>query len=205
MIWGIYLAAGQSRRMGRPKLCLPLGGKPLGSIALEAAAASLLNGIALVTQPDDSMEWISARMSDSSSRRNWVHVPCEAARLGMAESLKCGVRAVQRLQARAVLVLLADQPFVTAPMIDHIVTLYKKNNKPFIAASWEGIPRPPVLFDSRMFPHLLRLQGDDGARRMIRTNRDGEGMTVEWHDAKCFIDIDTQSDYEMIRCKTEKN
>ncbi|WP_169507565.1 NTP transferase domain-containing protein [Paenibacillus harenae] len=189
--------------MGRSKLCLPVGARPLGSIALEAAAASLLNGVAVVTQAEDSLDWIPSFMFENPHRRKWIHVPCETARLGMAESLKCGLMRVQGLQAHAVLVILADQPFVNAVMIDHMVSQYNNENKAFIAARYEGIPRPPVLFDSCMFPDLLQLQGDEGARRMIQNVGKEKSMMIDWHDAKCFIDIDTQNDYESLLYEKE--
>ena len=52
-ISGVILAAGLSRRMGRPKLALPLGGKPLLQYALDAAAKSRLDEIVLVVAPPE--------------------------------------------------------------------------------------------------------------------------------------------------------
>ncbi len=168
---------------------------------MEAAAASQLNGITVVTQAEDSLEWIPAFMFDNPYRRGWDHVACEASHAGMSESIKVGLLHAQSLQAQAVVILLADQPFVTAQLIDHIINMYKNGNKAFIAAGHNGIPRPPVLFDSCMFPDLFRLQGDDGARRIIRDNGGKKGITANWHDGKCFIDIDTQNDYESLLCE----
>lgn len=81
-----------------------------------------------------------------------------------------------------------------------MIALYRSGNKAFIAAEYEGILRPPVLFDSSMFPELLRLEGDAGARKIIQGKGSGQGMAFGWHDATSFLDIDTQDDYTSISC-----
>lgn len=197
MIWGIYLAAGQSRRMGHPKLVLPLDHKPLGSIALEAAIDSNLDGIVVVTHKDDPLEWIPPRLFKPHLKK-WVHAPSELSTKGQAESIKCGLRAAYDLRAEAVLILLADQPFVTARMINHIVSLYNKEKVHFVTASYKKIARPPVLFDSCLFPELLKLHGDEGARRLIQDGLGTRGLAIEYIDAKPFIDIDTPLDYQNL-------
>lgn len=190
--------------MGRPKLCLPFEGSPLGSMALKAAMASLLDGVIIVAQAEDSLDWLPASAPDiPHSGKKWIHVPCEAAHLGMSESLKSGLLAAQSRRADAVLVLLADQPFVTTEMIDYIVSAYLHEKKTFVAARHKGISRPPVLFDACMFPELYRLQGDEGARRILQSNKRERGMAVEWQDKRCFIDIDTQNDYERLFSEKE--
>ncbi len=195
------MAAGQSRRMGQPKLCLPVEGNPLGSMALDAAVASSLDGIAVVTRADDPMDWIPSRMTADPYRRRWIQVPCESSPLGMAESLKCGLRAAHCRNATAVLVLLADQPFVSSDMIDALIAQYRDGvqaNKAYIAAEYEGIVRPPVLFGSGMFAKLLRLEGDAGARNLIQGEGRERGLAIGWHDAACFLDIDTRDDYDAL-------
>lgn len=199
MIWGIYLAAGQSKRMGHPKLCMPFKGRPLGSMALKAAMTSMLDGVIVVFRTEDSLDWMPESAPDiPGCGKKWIHVPCEAAYLGMSESLKTGLRTAQCRQADAVVVLLADQPFVTAKMIDYFVSTYNHEKKAFIASRHQGIPRPPVLFDACMFPELYRLQGDEGARRILQIHEKEKGMMVDWQDKSYFIDIDTPNDYERL-------
>ena len=55
---GIYLAAGDSRRMGTNKLLLDIGGIPLGSLALQAALESKVHQVLVITKRDDRLTWI---------------------------------------------------------------------------------------------------------------------------------------------------
>lgn len=185
--------------MGRPKLSMPINGHPLGGIALHAAMTSTLDGVIVVSRMEDSLDWMSEDVRDSPEfQKKWIHAPCEAACLGMSESLKTGLRTAQSRQANAVMVLLADQPYVTAKMIDDYVSAYKHEKKAFIASSHQGITRPPVLFDACMFPHLHQLHGDEGARRILQMHEKEKGMMVAWQDKRYFIDIDTPGDYERL-------
>ncbi|MGO4889293.1 NTP transferase domain-containing protein [Anaerobacillus sp. MEB173] len=192
MIFGIYLAAGQSKRMGCPKLALPLGNKQLGSIALETAIGSNLDKIIVVTNQADSLSWLPNHLSLTKC----VLVQCEQSSKGQAESLKCGLTTAIKRHAEAVMILLADQPFVTKEIINHIVTLYKKEKNSYIAASYNGIISPPVMFDSTLFPALFKLQGDIGAREIIRNN--SQGLIVKFSDKRHFLDVDTVKQYKSL-------
>lgn len=199
MIIGIYLAAGKSKRMGCSKLDLPLGSRPLGSIALETALASNLDKILVVTSEKDTLEWVSSQLFQKTYQKKWVHVSCKASWKGQAESLKCGLIAAEKFQAVAIMILLADQPFVTKEMINQIITLYKKEIPKYVASDYNGMLRPPVLFGSRMFPYLFQLQGDQGARRLIRGSN--QGLTIKFAEGKSFLDVDTMEQYQLSQKK----
>ena len=51
----------------------------------------------------------------------------------------------------------------------------------------------PVLFPKRLIPELQRLQGDEGARRLIEKN-DETASLVPWPDERILLDIDRPSD-----------
>lgn len=173
---------------------------------MQAATDSLLDKVIIVARAEDALEWVpGSQTPDSGNRRKWTPVRCATADAGFAESLRCGVRKAREMNAEAVMVLLADQPFVTAELIDRLIALHHSTNKSYIAAAYASVPRPPVLFGRSMFPALMRLQGDEGARRLIQSDAGANGLVVEWHDAACFYDIDTQTDYESILEQWEAN
>ncbi|WP_339145926.1 MULTISPECIES: NTP transferase domain-containing protein [unclassified Sutcliffiella] len=197
MIFGIYLAAGQSKRMGCPKLSLPLGDRPLGSIALETAISSSLDSIVVVTNEHDSLSWLPSYFFLEHFKKNWIHTRCKESAQGQAESLKCGLKTAQKMQAEAVMIILADQPFVTREIIDHIISLYKKEKPNYVASSSNGVLCPPVLFNSTLFPALYQLNGDEGARSILKNN--SKGLTVEFNEGKSFQDIDTPTQYRYFQ------
>lgn len=197
MIIGIYLAAGQSKRMGCHKLALPFGDKSLGSVALEAAIESVLDRTIVITKETDTLDWLPSSMFLNHYEKKWIHKCCKKSVHGQAESLKCGLKAAQGLQAKAVMILLADQPFVTKEIINQIVLLYKKEKPNYISSCFKGVLRPPVLFNFNLFSALYQLYGDEGARRIIRNNTKG-GLKLEFTNEKPFLDADTPEQYQML-------
>lgn len=189
---GIYLAAGKSSRMGVSKLNLPLGGQPLGSRAFQSALESSLDITIAVTRPNVSQHWLTS----IPRQTGWLINECLEAEEGQSASLKSGVRIASDMGADGLVVLLGDQPFVTSSMINQLVwTFYRFPKLPYLAFSNRGILKPPVLFSKCLFPRLLELKGDQGARALIRGELKGKGMEIERTDEFYLFDIDTKEDY----------
>jgi len=112
--------------------------------------------------------------------------------LGQARSLGFGVARAQELGCEAVLVALADMPRVTAA---HVHRLMDAADGPAtIVASSDGVqPMPPALFGRDMFPMLMQLEGDHGARDLIRRGHHVIAPPAE------LVDIDTQEDLRALR------
>ncbi|WP_053362856.1 nucleotidyltransferase family protein [Bacillus sp. FJAT-27251] len=201
VIAGVYLAAGSSKRMGRNKLALPLGNGILGSAALHAAVHSNLDHIIVVTKSDGIPTWIHEQLK-TEYREKWSCVFCADAEQGQSHSLKSGVKKALEMDCSAILVLLADQPYVTAEMINRVLGEYKKKQHvSFVSSCFEGVSRPPVLFSRAMFPHLLGLEGDEGARKLIK---DKKGILIDFYNESYFIDIDTAEDYSTLKHESQR-
>lgn len=189
--------------MGCDKLSLPFGEMCLGNVALQAALQSKLDGVLFVTRSSDPPTWLSPSLLARPFWGKWVHIPCRNAGRGQAYSLRCGIYAAQALQAEAIIVLLADQPLITPEMIDRLIVCYQNSVQEYeridyVASSFKGMARPPLLFSHRVFPLLLRLRGDEGARRLLRKDSSLKGRTIEYNDASLFCDIDTVEEYNSI-------
>jgi molybdenum cofactor cytidylyltransferase len=194
-IVGIYLAAGKSSRMGTNKLMLPLKEERLGSVALKKALYSNLHHVVIVTRESDTLDWIAPELFASPLIEKWSSVACPQSSYGQAYSLKYGLKQAKRLHAEAVIVLLADQPFITERMINQLIFYYEFFPLPYITVTHNGIPMPPALFSAETFPFLLQLKGDEGARKLIREQWKEKGMRIEYKDPLYFLDIDTKQDY----------
>ncbi|MFD0710778.1 nucleotidyltransferase family protein [Paenibacillus sp. GCM10027626] len=195
-IVGIYLAAGQSTRMGSDKLRLPLGPMNLGNYALAAALSSKLDYVWVIVN-DAAADWIDKALYQDPLKRKWSAISCPESHLGQAHSLRCGVEAALVAEATAVMILLADQPLITKEMINELLLCFQthrvKSGIGFAASRYEGLARPPVIFDRRMFPDLLQLQNDQGARQLIR--KESLGICIDFPIADLFMDVDTAEDY----------
>lgn len=165
-IAGIYLAAGNSSRMGSHKLKLPIGTMTVGSLALETALKSSLAAIYVITREMDEVEWIPA---DMKLHNKCIIMPCPSANEGQSESLKWGIRQAQTNHMDAALVMLADQPFITVQMLEEMIVCMKSNPTcKFIATTIEQTIIPPVLLSSSMYAELLTLDGDTGAKHSCK-------------------------------------
>ncbi|MFD0618675.1 nucleotidyltransferase family protein [Paenibacillus sp. GCM10027629] len=197
-IHGIYLAAGQSTRMGSDKLRLPLGSMCLGNYALAAALNSCLDYIWIISS-DARPDWMDRSFFEDPIHRKWSVISCPEAHLGQAASLRCGIQAANSMKATAVMILLADQPLITKELINELLGHYEtglQHNIHYAAASFEGLARPPVLFDHRKFADLMQLQGDQGARSLIR--KDPSGICIDFKMPDLFMDVDTPEDYQLL-------
>lgn len=187
------MAAGSSRRMGpgMHKLCLPMQGTLLGNLALNTALASNLNEVIVIT---NFTSWLL-----ESGQKEGVHtLSCQNASLGQSYSLRQGIEKAESMQADGAMVMLADQPFITTALLNGIIHEFCQHPElQYVAAAYQGIPRPPVLFSSNIFPILRKLKGDQGAR-LIFSDPAFQGKVLPYDDEKLFYDVDTWEAYHEV-------
>jgi len=117
---------------------------------------------------------------------------------GMASSIRCGMQALLDISpaADAVIIMVCDQPFVSASLLYELITVQKERGKKIVASKYANTMGPPVLFHKSIFPELLELKGDAGARDIIVEYAD-DVITILF--PKGDIDIDTATEYEALK------
>ncbi|MDT8759039.1 nucleotidyltransferase family protein [Sphingomonas psychrotolerans] len=179
----ILLAAGRSHRFtDADKLAEPFLDKPLAFHVVTALEnVPFLTRIAVVS--DTSLDFAAL---------GYTVEPNPDPSLGQARSLCHGVSVARDAGADAVLVALADMPRVTAA---HVYRMFDAaDGFDTIVASSDGVqPRPPALFGRNLFDDLLNLQGDEGARELIK-----RGHHVVTSPAE-LVDVDTREDLAELR------
>lgn len=205
-IIGIYLAAGKSIRMGVDKRFLPFNQVPLGSVVLKEALRSKLDHIVVVTRKEDSLDWLPSSFFLFPYSSKWSREDCHLASEGQGHSIQCGLKKAMEYKPDAVMILLADQPFVTVGVINTLIDYYQKErNYSFIAAGNDQRPMPPILFSSSSFPYLRQLKGDHGARYVIRGKLFENGKIIDFKQPLLFYDVDTLDDYSLLQGKSKEN
>ena len=190
MIAGVVLAAGLSRRMGRRKLLLDLGGQPLIRLAVEGVAAAGVDDLVVVMPPDQSE--LAAALTGIRHRVAVNPAP----ETGQAGSVVAGIAALGPA-VRAALIALGDQPAVPRAVPVGLLTAYRATARAIVAPRNRAGRGNPVLFDVSVFPELLRLTGDAGARGVI--DADPARVALVTFDLPMPPDIDTPEDYETLR------
>ncbi|MBZ5751621.1 nucleotidyltransferase family protein [Metabacillus rhizolycopersici] len=194
-IIGIYLAAGKSRRMGKCKLSLPLAVKPLGTIALKEIMQSNIDHLLVVTN-DIRADWLNSADVLRAYLNKWENIVCLQAHLGQSYSLRTGIRRAEQLGAKSVIVFLADQPFVTSKMINLVIN-EARNDHVYVASSDGKVLKPPILFNEKAFDELMIINGDQGARSLLRKGT-FSGTSIQMSPDYLF-DIDTVEEYEYAK------
>jgi molybdenum cofactor cytidylyltransferase len=178
----VLLAAGRSRRFDGDKLSEPFLDKPLAFHVVTALArVPFLMRIAVVSDTGLDFAGLGYQVAENPDPSD-----------GQARSLCFGVEAAKRAGAQAVLVALADMPRVTAA---HVYRLFDRADGPAtIVASSDGTsPMPPALFGRDLFDDLLDLEGDEGARQLIKRGHHVVASPAE------LVDVDTREDLANLR------
>ena len=185
----VVLAAGGSTRMGRPKLALPVRGTPMIRLVVQAARASRCREVIVVLGTHAE---IYQPLLDGLDAQIVINVdPAE----GLGSSIRRGVEAVAT-DAQGVVILLADQPFVTADVIDRLIETAVTEGRRIVASAYHRTAGVPAYFQRALFLELLTLEGDQGARSVIE-RYPKEGVAVPLPEAVA-TDVDTAEDFSTI-------
>ncbi|WP_438445222.1 nucleotidyltransferase family protein [Gorillibacterium sp. sgz5001074] len=208
---GLYLAAGKGSRMGKRKQDLAwTGALRMGGAGLEAMMELGLGAVAVVVRTDDPLHWLPLeprRVAVQAYDREapaapWVIVPCEEAEQGLSHSLRRGLQALEAWAPDAVLVQLADQPFVTAEWLCGLLSMYRSRPGLQYAASGIGeAATPPAVLSWRMCADAMKLlTGDRGAGVLIASGRYAGRVAVP-ADPGMLFDVDTPEDLAAARVR----
>lgn len=187
-VYIVVLAAGQSSRFGSTKVLAPLDGKPLLQHVLTAAQNACPGTVCVVTgHSSDEVASCASTLAD-------LLVPNQEYEAGIGPSIACGVRAC-RDRADAIIIMMADQPLVTASHLSDLIEKWAGRSGGIVATEFSGIHGPPVLFDRAFFDQLGELRGDAGAKHILLENSRAV-HTVKFEAAAS--DIDTQADLQLL-------
>lgn len=186
----VVLAAGASTRMGYPKQLLIYEEQTLIRRAAETALASACRPVVVVLGANALRVGAVLELPVIvTHNREW--------QTGMGSSIRAGLEAALAADGRmdSVVIMLCDQPFITAELIDELIEYRRETGKQIVATGYGGARGVPALFACELFAEIGRLSGHEGARQIIRNHPDD---TVVVPFAGAAIDIDTPQDYDAL-------
>jgi molybdenum cofactor cytidylyltransferase len=185
----IILAAGSSSRLGQPKQNLVYKGKTLLQRAVDTARASICEPVVVVLGANE--ELIKSTITGYDlvvvGNADWAE--------GMASSIRLGLKQILLLNPaiESVILMLCDQPFVDTYLINMLVAAQAKTG--ICTSAYDNTIGPPVLFDAIYFKDLLKLEGSEGAKKVMHKYPE---KVKEIPFDSGGIDIDTIKDYEQL-------
>ncbi len=187
----IILAAGSSRRLGRPKQLLPYNGKSLLEHSVDTANDTDVNPVIVVLGANAAQleKEIDGKKVHIIENKEWKE--------GMASSIRWGINTVIHIapSTDAAILMVCDQPYVSAFLLNELIAAQKNTGKLIVTSQYENAFGPPALFYKTIFPELLELKGDEGARKIVEQHSN-DIATVLFTQGN--IDIDTEADYKAL-------
>jgi len=186
----LLLAAGKSRRFGGDKRAALLpSGTTVAAETLHHLSVAF-DAVHVVLRDNDSDAFIESLTIEAP---NAVFSRCQDAHLGMGHSLAHGVAQVVKWDCLAV--CLADMPFIQARTYRQLIEAFKAeaSGGAILVPTYQSKKGHPVLFGSEHFPAMQLLQGDEGARTLLKAQANNVHF-VEIDDAAILRDIDQPTD-----------
>ena len=188
-ILATILAAGHSTRFGSTKQTSQLDGTPLVRRAVNVAQ-EVCDDRTVVIAGHDWLNVIAAAHNEGG-----FFVINEQHADGMGSSIAMATR-MCRSRADAMLLMLCDQPLITAQHLRSLIEIWSGDEREIVATSFAETTGPPVLFPRGVFADLLKLKGDHGARDLLHDSR-FKLISVPFDDAA--VDIDTIKDLDALQ------
>ena len=182
-IAAVVLAAGSSTRMGQPKQLLPLRASTLLRHVVEQTLASNISRtiVVLGAEADRLRDELGGIETVENAR--WSE--------GIGTSISAGVAAAK--DCDAVVILVCDQPHLSAPLINRLIDEHRSSGKPIIASRYSNTLGVPAFFAREFFDELQQLPPNEGAKRLLNQHREAVAP-VDFPEGA--VDLDTPADYQ---------
>ena len=187
MISAIILAAGESKRMGQPKMLMPWGKSTVIQTVISTIQDAGINDILVVTGgAHNQIESMIGQAAQVVFNENYAEGE-------MLSSLQRGLTA-KKHEASAALICLGDQPQVQRRSVQRILREYKETNASIIVPSYQMHRGHPWLVAREHWDAILQMRAPDSPREFL--NRNSRKIRyVEINSPTILQDLDTPEDY----------
>jgi len=192
MITALILAAGQSKRMGQPKMLLPWGTETVLSHVITVFRKAGLEDILVLTggareQVENEIAYLNIRTIFNEQFTQGE----------MLSSIQCGIRSLTH-KTQAILIGLGDQPQVQARSVRMVCDAYRESNSKIVVPSYNMRRGHPWLIERSLLHDLMILESPQAPRDFLNAHRK-KIQYVNVDDPGILADLDTPEDYRKWR------
>ena len=196
-VTAIILGAGESSRMGRPKMLLPFGDSTMiGTVISNVLASSVEKAIVVLGSNYESHHQVVKDYPVEIVHNTQY-------REGMLSSVECGLKAVSN-STDAIMVLLGDQPMIQTAEMDQLIESYRGSEKEIAIATHEKKRGHPILFGRKFINEILGFPREASLRDLLQ-NQTAEILEMKTEHDRILRDIDTENDYQFELKHHQKN
>jgi len=186
-IWAVILAAGESKRMGSPKMLLPFNGSTMIECVITNVTKSDVDKIIVVLG--------AAKEALIQLTGKWHIEYCynENYKEGMLSSVQCGFKNLPS-GCKASLVFQGDQPLITSDTINTVINAYLSSEKGIVVPVYKNKRGHPILIDMKYRDDIDNLSPDKGLRYLAYMFP-ADVLEVETDESGILRDFDTYNQY----------
>ena len=188
-IYAIILAAGESKRMGFPKMLLPFNGITMLENVIRNVEGSIVENSLIVLGAE------RVALTELLSKSSVTYCFNDNYKDGMLSSVQCGFRNLPS-DFEAALVFQGDQPFISSKVINMVIEGYRSSGKGIVIPVYEKKRGHPILIDRKYLKEIETLDNQEGLRSLSRKFSE-DVMEVETDDRGILRDFDTYDEYKM--------
>jgi molybdenum cofactor cytidylyltransferase len=195
-LFAVIPAAGHSRRMGRPKLLLPLGSNTVIGRMLAALSEPVIAATIVVVRRDD--EPLRAAIADSGAIPLQPAVAPEEMRQSVEHALRYIEEEFHPRPEEGWLLAPADHPLLEPAVIERLASEWRAAQGNIVVPAYRGRRGHPTLFPFSLAAEVFRLPADQGLNRLVQMHA-ALVREVELDSPSVLADLDTPEDYERLR------
>lgn len=188
----VVLAAGSSRRLGRPKQLEPWGDSNLLGHVISRTLQFPVDEVWVVVghEADQILEQTEMGEAYVVENLEWEE--------GIASSLRVALDALTRLsRCDQALIVIGDQPGVPVETVEELLESHSRSGKPVTIPKYRYSWGNPVVVDRALWARLMSLEGDEGAKRLWQAHP--EWVNEIWFPDAAPRDVDTEADVDELR------
>jgi molybdenum cofactor cytidylyltransferase len=194
-LFAVIPAAGFSRRMGQPKLLLPLGAKTVIARLLDVLDRPDVIERFVVLRRDDE-----ALLSEVTSAKATAIQP-DADPPDMRSSVQYALEEIQRRYFpgpdEGWMLIPADHPVLEAEVLDSMIDYWQQSDDPILVPTYQQRRGHPTFFRWKLASEVFSLSPEKGLNELLKSHAD-EVAEIQEDNPAVLTDLDTPEDYQKL-------